>query len=156
MTLQIVPVHLHDPVAEVLIGELLVDLAERYGQEDSAPAPTAEELTPPDGVFLVAAIDGVVVGCGGIRGHTADSAEIKRMYVRPHARGSGVARELLAALEGFARESGYREVRLETGTGQPEAMALYRSAGYLPMPGYGYYADYPDSRCFARTLTGDE
>jgi GNAT superfamily N-acetyltransferase len=154
--LQIVPVHLHDPVAEVLIGELLVDLAERYGQEDAAPAPTVEDLTPPDGVFLVAAVDGVVAGCGGIRRHTEGSAEVKRMYVRPEARGSGVARELLAALEGFARESGYSEVRLETGTGQPEAIALYRSAGYLPVAPYGYYAEYPDSRCFAKALTGDE
>lgn len=143
-------------MAQALIGELLVDLAARYGQEEAAPLPSSDELTPPHGVFLLAEVAGVPAGCGGLRRHSAESAEVKRMYVRPTARGLGVARALLAALEDFALEAGYREVRLETGTEQPEAMALYVSAGYQPIPGYGFYADYPDSRCYARSLTGDE
>jgi ribosomal protein S18 acetylase RimI-like enzyme len=74
------------------------------------------------------------------------------MYVDPSARGQGLARELLGSLLSFAREAGYREVWLETGQKQPEAMALYESAGFQPTPAFGQYADEPDSRCYRMVL----
>jgi GNAT superfamily N-acetyltransferase len=74
------------------------------------------------------------------------------MYVAPIARGRGVARALLAELERTAAEAGRLRVMLETGTRQPEAIALYRSSGYRPVPSFGLYRGAPGSRCFARTL----
>jgi GNAT superfamily N-acetyltransferase len=79
-------------------------------------------------------------------------AEIKRMYVAPEARGRGVARALLAALEQAARDRGYDVLRLETGLSQPEASALYTSSGYAPTEPFGYYARFPNARFYARLL----
>jgi len=80
------------------------------------------------------------------------AAEIKRMFVRPEARGQGVARILLERLEHEARARGVRLLRLETGTLQPESQALYETAGYEPIPCFGEYAGAPLSRCYERLL----
>ena len=74
------------------------------------------------------------------------------MYVVPGARRSGVARAVLAEVEAEARRRGYRELRLETGLKQPEAIALYQSAGFELIPCWGIYAQLPLSRCFAKRL----
>jgi GNAT superfamily N-acetyltransferase len=71
--------------------------------------------------------------------------EIKRMFVREPARGRGLARLLLAHLESTAFEAGIRRFVLETGLEQPDAVALYRSSGYVDVPPFGHYADYDDS-----------
>ena len=73
---------------------------------------------------------------GGVKRLSDDTAEIKRMYVVPQARGQGVARALLTALEDAARDLGYRKVRLDTGPDQPHARRLYESAGYVRIPDY--------------------
>jgi GNAT superfamily N-acetyltransferase len=140
-----------DPDAAALVGALLDDLAERYGGRD-AFHPDPRSLAPPDGVFVVARIDGVPVGCGGFRRFDDEVAEVKRMYVAPEARRRGVATALLADLEARARTLGYRSIRLETGANQPEAMALYQRAGYQAMLPYGHYRDSPMSRCFEKDL----
>ena len=80
------------------------------------------------------------------------SVEVKRMFVRVEHRRRGHARRMLAALEQWARHEGHRRVVLETGLAQPEAIALYRSAGYRPIDGFGHYKDSPLSRSFARDL----
>jgi GNAT superfamily N-acetyltransferase len=103
-------------------------------------------------VFLLAELDGAPVGCGGIRPVADGVAEIKRMFVVPSARGRGIARALLHALEEAARERGYTSLRLETGTSQPEAIALYTSTGYEPTDPFGYYAQFPDARFYAKGL----
>jgi putative acetyltransferase len=100
----------------------------------------------------VAHLDGRAVACGGVRRLRDGIAEIKRMYVEPQVRGRGISRALLAALESAAREAGYREVWLETGLGQPEAMALYEASGYAPITPYGHYKDHDGSRCYAKRL----
>jgi GNAT superfamily N-acetyltransferase len=92
----------------------------------------ADGLTPPHGRLLV--IDGVA--CGGLRRLDHDTAEVKRMYVAKEHRRQGHARRLLAELEQVARELGYRRVRLDTGPLQPEAAALYASAGYHSIEAY--------------------
>jgi GNAT superfamily N-acetyltransferase len=131
--------------------ELLVELAARYGGPDP-DAPPPHDLAPPRGAFLVAWLDGAAVGCAGVRAHERDVGEIKRMYTRPAARRCGVARALLGAIEQRAQTLGYVRLVLETGTEQPEAIALYESSGYALIDGYGQYRDFPQSRCFAKDL----
>ena len=103
-----------------------------------AVGPTAEpeEFEPPNGAFLVVYSRGEPVGCGGFKRLDARTAEIKRMYVAPVARNKGLGRRILEQLEGGAHEAGYAFVRLDTGDKQPEALTLYRSAGYREIPDY--------------------
>jgi GNAT superfamily N-acetyltransferase len=139
-------------VAQPLVAELDAELARRY-DDDAAIDASPAEFTPPTGRFVVALADGRPVACGGFRRLTPTVAELKRMYVRPPERGRGLGRRLLADLEHAAREAGYAELWLETGTAQPEAMALYASAGYRLIPNFGQFADSPMSRCYAKSLS---
>ena len=115
-----------------------------------------EQFLAPDGCFFVAYAGGEPVGCAGFRRHDGTTAELKRMYVRPAARGTGVARALLAEVERAVSAAGYAQLWLETGVAQPEAMTLYASAGYTPIASFGQFADAPDSRCFGKLLGSDE
>jgi GNAT superfamily N-acetyltransferase len=133
------PVGYGDPDASKLIAEVQQEYVVRYGGQDGTPVDPAE-FTPPAGIFLVGYLDGVPVASGGWRSHGAD-AEIKRMYVTPAARNRGLARQLLAELERTAAAAGHRQVILESGSQQPEAVALYRSSGYTPIAPFGHYAD---------------
>ncbi|MGH3713313.1 MAG: GNAT family N-acetyltransferase [Micromonosporaceae bacterium] len=140
-----------DPDAQRLIAATLADLAERYGGEGDATPVDAADFVPPNGVFLLAWLDGVAVGCGAWRGHGED-AEIKRMYTAAEVRGRGVARALLTELENAARAAGKRRMILETGLKQPEAIGLYESRGYLPIPNFGYHKDEPDAVSYGLEL----
>ena len=75
------------------------------------------------------------------------------MYVVPAARRRGVAQAVLARLERLAADFGYERIILETGTFQPEALALYRTCGYQPTEPYGRYVGNPDAHCFAKGLS---
>ena len=134
-----------------LVAALLDELRAIYGDEDE-DAPSPDDLAPPKGLFFVASRDGEPLGCGGIKQFSDGIGEVKRMYVVPGARRSGVARAVLAEVEAEARRRGYRELRLETGLKQPEAIALYQSAGFELIPCWGIYAQLPLSRCFAKRL----
>ncbi len=101
-----------------------------------AVAAPAADLSAPRGLFLVAHLDERAVGCGGVRVVGEGVAEIKRMWVDPQARGQGVGRRLLAALEEAAVELECRTVRLDTAAALTEALALYRAAGYREIPAY--------------------
>ena len=92
------------------------------------------------------------MGCGGIRLLDPETAEVKRMYTDPSARGRGVARGILSALEDAARALGCRRAVLETGPVQEAALALYRSAGYVDVPPFGAY--FPFSIYLGRDLAG--
>jgi GNAT superfamily N-acetyltransferase len=142
------------PVAQSLIRAALADLGQRYGGSGDDTPVDAAEFELPDGAFLVAYLDGEAVGCGGWRSHgeAGDTAELKRMYTAPAARGRGVARAVLAAVEQSAREQGRKRVVLECGDKQPEAIAMYTSAGYEPIPNFGFYADAPGCLSFGRPL----
>ena len=96
----------------------------------SIPA-TAHEMTPPDGMFIVARLRGRPVGCGGLKFHGKAPAEVKRMWIAGTTRGLGLGARLLAELERHAREAGVRVLRLETNRALKEAIALYRRTGYL-------------------------
>jgi GNAT superfamily N-acetyltransferase len=123
----------------------------RYGGSDKTPV-DPKEFAPPLGAFRLVWLDGRAVGCGGVRVVDDGTAEIKRMYVEPDARGNGIARALLAELEAEAVRLGCHTMRLETGTKQPEAMALYESVGYELIESYGIHANSPCNRCYSRTL----
>jgi DNA-binding MarR family transcriptional regulator/GNAT superfamily N-acetyltransferase len=100
---------------------------------DPSKGMTAEpyEMTPPAGLFLVAYRHDDAVGCGGVKHHTGAPSEIKRMWVAENARGLGIARRMLAALERDAIDSGASIATIETSATLVEAMALYRSVGYV-------------------------
>jgi GNAT superfamily N-acetyltransferase len=119
------------PGAE-LLEAMLTEMEPLYGRIDVPGAPTASpmDLGPPHGAFLVGWIGGEAVACGGVKRLDAAACEIKRMYVAPAARGRGVARALLGALEDEARRLGYAVARLDTGPHQPHAERMYRAAGY--------------------------
>ncbi|MGD9510132.1 MAG: GNAT family N-acetyltransferase [Geminicoccaceae bacterium] len=131
------------PDAAALIAEVQREYVARYGGPDGTLVDPAE-FAPPRGLFLVAYVDGRPAACGGWRAHGA-AVELKRMYVAPACRGRGLARAVLAELERTAVAAGHRRVILETGQLQPEAIALYRSAGYEPVPPFGYYAEAPEA-----------
>jgi len=139
-----------------LFVELDADLDQRYGAGMPVLVDEAEFERPGGALFLAllpeAEGDDPVAGCAGVRPHTEEVAELKRMYVRPAARRHGVARALLLACEQFAAAAGYAELWLETGMAQPEALTLYRSAGYRPVPRFGQYADARDARHLGRRL----
>ncbi|SCG69626.1 GNAT family N-acetyltransferase [Micromonospora coxensis] len=140
------------PVAQALIRAALADLGQRYGGSGDETPVDAAEFVPPHGAFLVAYLDGEPVGCGGWRSHDDDTAELKRMYTAPAARGRGVARAVLAAVERSARDHGRKRIILECGDRQPEAIAMYTSAGYDPIPNFGFYKDAPGCLSFGRVL----
>lgn len=156
--LRIDAIALSDPVARPLEAEMSAEIVVRYGGEEFEPPLPAELFEPPAGVFVVAwlEVDGgdrEAVGCAGIRRLDDERCELKRMFVTEAARGRGVARALLERLEEEAVDLGYSALWLETGTEQPEAIALYESSGYEPIPNYGAYKDDPRSRCFAKPLS---
>ncbi|MFI7487706.1 GNAT family N-acetyltransferase [Micromonospora echinaurantiaca] len=140
------------PEAQRLIRDALADLGARYGGSGDDTPVDAAEFEPPGGAFLIARLDGQPVGCGGWRSHGEGTAELKRMYTAPAARGRGVARALLAAVERSAREQGRKRLILECGDRQPEAIGLYTSTGYERIPNFGFYKDEPGCLSFGRTL----
>lgn len=105
---------------------------------------------------LVAYINQVAVGCGAIKAHGPDRAEIKRMYTHPQFRGNGIGSNLLSELEKWASELAYDKCILETGIRQPEAIGLYEKNGYKMTPNYGQYKGVENSVCFEKTLKRDK
>ncbi|MGW4485702.1 GNAT family N-acetyltransferase [Amycolatopsis sp. NPDC004368] len=138
------------PDASALRAAQRAELDIRYESTDheAGPAPTAESVT----IFLVARAAGTAVGCGGLRFLEPGEAEIKRMYVVPQARGTGVSTAVLRALEDQATANGITRLLLETGVRQPDAMRFYEREGYEPIPAFGAYRSDPLARCYARLL----
>src|ERR1700753_1114687 len=134
-----------DPLAQALLAELAVEYALRYGGPPSAhlawlPVPPAE-LVAPDGGLLIGVLDGVPVTGGAFQRFDAETAELKRIWTDRAHRRRGYATALLVELEATVVQRGYRRVYLTTGNRQPEAEALYESAGYTklsePLPSRG-------------------
>lgn len=155
------PTPFDHPDAVRLNDRVQLEYAERYGDEGDVTPLDPAMFTVPRGLYLLAYDEsGIPVATGGWRGHEENDegyahgdAEIKRMYVTPEARGLGLARRILAALEDDARAAGRTRMVLETGTRQPEAIALYTSTGYTPAPSkFGHYRFEDLSRCFAKPL----
>ncbi|SBT46082.1 GNAT family N-acetyltransferase [Micromonospora auratinigra] len=136
-----------DPEVAVLVTAQQRELRAADGGLDGQVTVTHDDIR-----YLVVVDAGRVIACGGIQALSADTGELKRMYVRPAHRGRGVARQLLAALEELAFRQGHTTLCLETGSYLPAAIGLYRSCGYRPIPVYGEYVDNPYSVCFAKRL----
>jgi putative acetyltransferase len=140
----------HGPDANALRAAFEEELRERYG-DDAEPG--IKGYVEDCSTFLVARDEsGRAVGCGALRPLDDRAVELKRMYVRPEDRGRGLGWVVLIALEGEAQRQGFGFVRLETGDFQPEAMSLYRAAGYREIDCHGVDGGGPHSRCFERRL----
>jgi len=109
-------------------------------------------LRQPQVTFLVARVDGKALGCGAVVDSGQGWAEVKRMFVSPAARGLKLGRRLLDELEAIAVRRGVRALRLEMGGRQPEALGLYRSAGFVEIGPFGTYAADPLSVFMEKTL----
>lgn len=150
-------VTLDHPDARRLVAEVQQEYVHRYGATDATAVEDAE-FAPPRGIFVLGYQGGAAVACGGWRRHdpgpefAAGDAELKRMYVVATARRRGLARLVLADLERRAAAAGVRRLVLETGTAQPEAIGLYLSSGYTPIPLFGLHRDAPAARCYGKLL----
>lgn len=165
-----------DPTVAALVAEVQAEYTQRYGGPDTGGNDPAE-YAGDRGVFrvlLATTPDGGTepVGTGAWRWHEIPAGlgeelaaagvrlppdvdrcvELKRMFVRAPYRRKGYARHLLTALEAEVREVGARVVVIETGTKQPEAMALYTSSGYVPISVFGPYRGSPMARAYAKVL----
>lgn len=133
--------------ARACIDAYVQELERRLGiafDPTRGPTAKADELTPPNGIFLLARLDGVPIGCIGLKVIGKGVGEIKRMWVDPTCRGLGVARRLLAAAETHAVDMALRRLRLDTSNRQEEALSLYRHSGYREIAPYNDnpYASY--------------
>jgi putative acetyltransferase len=132
-----------EPTPDVrdLIGELDGVLNAAY-EPHQRHGLSLDQLFEPHVRFFLARFDGVAVACGGVALFDG-YAEVKRMYTRPAARGRGLAKAVLRRLEEEARAAGKTMLRLETGHFQPEAVGLYRRAGFSSCGPFGHYARLP-------------
>lgn len=126
------------PASAELQRAYFADIAGRYPgwSPDLIPSADPDEVTPPVGAWVVAYLGDVPVGCGGVKRLDGETVELKRIYLAESARGHGLGRRLLQQLEDHALDFGYRRVRLDTGDRQPEALTLFRSAGYVEIDDY--------------------
>jgi ribosomal protein S18 acetylase RimI-like enzyme len=156
--LRIASVRFTDPAAQALVAQVQEEYVVRYGGPDDTPL-DPHVFDPPDGAFFVGYLGDVPVAMGGWRLrpdlHELGGerlAEIKRMYVAPAGRRTGLGRRTLAHLERTAAASGVDVMVLETGMEQPEAISLYESSGYVPVGRFGHYAWSPKSRYYGKPL----
>ena len=133
-----------------LVALLDAELQVRDGADHSFYA----QFNKPVGLtgVVVAYAGGEPVGCGAFKKYEGGIAEIKRMFVKPEARGKWIAASVLKELETWAFEAGFLECILETGYKQPEAIALYNREGYESIPNYGQYAGVDNSVCMRKAL----
>ncbi|MFE0644574.1 GNAT family N-acetyltransferase [Streptomyces sp. NPDC058877] len=160
--MRIQPTPYDHPDAVKLQDEVLAEYVVRYGDSEGDATPLDPTMfEPPRGLYLLAYdSEDRPVASGAWRaqdengeGYADGDAELKRMYVIPEVRGLGLARRILALLEEDARAAGRTRVVLETGTEQPEAIALYLSSGYAPAAAkFGHYRHHEASRCFTKPL----
>ena len=156
-TITIARTELSAEVSRALIASLNAELTGTYPE----PGANHFQLDPEDvaqgrGTFVVVYRDGTPLGCGALRVLDSNTAELKRMYVAPAARGQGLGRRLVAALEAEARALGVRRLVLETGVRQAAALALYRATGFQPIPLFGEYCLTPEtSVCLGKDLTDE-
>lgn len=150
MTVELREVAWDHPDSARLRDAQQAEIAVRYGSPDSEPGPkpSAADIT----VFFVAYDGDDAVGCGGLRTLDEQHGEVKRMYVVPQRRGTGVSVAILRHLEDEARRRGWDRLVLETGTEQPDAVRFYEREGYTSIPLFGYYVGSDLSLCFEKRL----
>ena len=122
---------------EQYFSELNTRFEAGFDRAKSIPA-DAHELMPPRGALFIARLRGRPIGCGALKFHPGEPAELKRMWVAREARGLGLGRRLLVELERHAKQAGTRVVRLETNRTLKEAIQLYRSSGYREVAAFNH------------------
>lgn len=140
------------PDAVRLIAELDEYLHQLNYPPESIHTYSADRLVSEGFVFLVARKDNEPVACGGVKLIGDEYAEVKRMFVRPGARGSGLAKLILNRLEGVVSAAGVKIIRLETGIFQPEAIGLYERYGFKRRAPFAGYEEDPTSVYFEKSL----
>jgi len=148
--LEVEAVRFDSAAVQALVQAQVRELRSRYTLP-GAPPPSPGDFMEPAGVFLLGSLAGEPVCCGGIRLLEGSTAEIRRMYTLPSRRQRGLGRAILHHLEVHASRLGYLRIRLETGDRQPDAVALYTSAGYRVIPCYGEFND-TDSICMEKAV----
>jgi len=136
---QIEPADPEEPDVRSCLTAYVAELDRRFdgGFDPAHSLPADPEcLSAPRGLLLCARLQGEAIGCGAVTFHGHGPAEIKRMWVAPHARGMGVARRILGRLEDAARRHGACATRLETNRALSEAVELYRASGYEEVPAF--------------------
>jgi GNAT superfamily N-acetyltransferase len=144
-----------DDLARAAVQAFVDEVAARIpgGFDPGDPTPDEAALRRPTGAFLLATLDGVPAGCGGVRSiprdpadpAAGDVAELKRLWVGPAHRGGGLGGRLLHDLEALARDLGHDAVRLDTHRSLGEAIAMYARHGYREI---GRYNDNPWAQAF--------
>jgi diamine N-acetyltransferase len=134
-----------------LISQLDNDLRERYG-EAKIHGIDLENADDSGVIFALGTYEKQAVCCGALRSFNENQVELKRMFVRKTFRGKGFSRMLYNYLEKLAEEKGFRQIILETGRKQHEAIGLYKSLGFKPIEKFGEYTNDPNSLCFAKEI----
>ena len=141
-----------DPHLLSLIRKLDEYLAEKYPEDEiyglDLSSPSMSSV-----LFAVAYADHTPVGCGALAPLEGESLELKRFYVEEAYRQQGVATQVLTFLEHEAAKQGFRFVRLETGTLQPEAIKFYKKHSYREIDRFGRYVDSGLSVCFEKVIS---
>ena len=135
-----------------MIAELEAELRPQYPDESRHGYSVEKLLRRRRGVLLVRK-DGVPAGCGGVQLMDGAYGELKRMYVRPRFRGTGLATLILERLSDHARREGIQLLRLETGIHQLDAIDFYERNGFRSIPPFGAYRDDPLSRFYEKRLS---
>ena len=143
--------------AQFLLREAAVEARQLYSDlfqpEDQWPT---NPPTPARGVYLIGYVGSEPLACGALRPLDDEVVELRRMFVRQHARRRGFGRALLQASEAAAERFGYWFMRLETGNRQEAAMKLYASYGFVRIEPFGEYTDDPTSVCYEKHVENVE
>ena len=137
--------------ARALIAELEGELAPHYPIK-SRHGFSVDQLVADAVPFFLVRESGVPAGCGGIKVIGSEYGEVKRMYVRPHFRGTGLARLMLTHLSQYVERHGIRRLRLETGIHQRAAIGLYERMGFQRIRPFGGYGEDPLSLFYEKEL----
>ncbi|MFC4639741.1 GNAT family N-acetyltransferase [Deinococcus hohokamensis] len=144
-----------DPRVAQLMNDQQRELRRLYNDTDERTEPFDPQTLAGEGsALLVVEESGQLLACGALKRLDDQSAEIKRMYTLPEARGRGLGRQVLDGLIEAGRQTGYARLVLETGDQQSDAVHLYESAGFRRIPNYGYYEGMEGSLCYELPLSG--
>ena len=150
--IEVMPVSISGPQVAALLDSLTAELAVEGYTAEQTFGYTTEQLQSANVHLVGACVDGRLIGIGGLELQADEIGELKRFYVRPDRRGSGVGAAVLSALLEYARRRGLKLVRLETGDKQRAAIAFYRRHGFVDIPPFGPYVTSESSVCMQLQL----
>jgi putative acetyltransferase len=150
--IQVVPVAVSEPEVAALLDALTSEIAVAGYTAEQTFGYSADQLQNANVYLVGARVDGRLVGVGGLELQDGGLGELKRFFVTPEYRGTGIADAVLEALLEHARARHIDVVRLETGDKQRAAIAFYRRRGFVEIPRFGPYLASQTSVCMQRQL----